>query len=152
MDTERSSADDRDDASDDEQAASLRYRGTVSLFRIPKGVKHWLLNSLLPSKEHYCKLVSYRFYLLANATSNRTSVSTTRLHRTLKNLELNHADGLSYWPESVQHFIHTYAADTPFRKSNRGIGIPSSIHQRDRKFIPFTSWQHHLLLWQFAHL
>lgn len=82
--------DDSTETETDESNDSQPNEGSFALdiHQRRKGPKQPGLNSLVPSDERFDRLMSYRFYRLLNTTATRTQDSTTRLHRTLKNLEL----------------------------------------------------------------
>ena len=64
----------------------------ISFHQRQKGPKHPGLDSLVPSDERFDRLMSYRYYRLINTEPMRTHQSTTRLHKTLKNIELTMRD------------------------------------------------------------
>ena len=52
------------------------------------GPKQKGLDSLVPSDEQFDRLMYYRYYRLLDTTAMRTYETMTRLHKTLKNIEL----------------------------------------------------------------
>ena len=60
----------------------------LNIYQRGKGPKILGLDSLVPSDSRFDRLMSVRYYRLADTTETRTQDLTTRLHRVLKNLEL----------------------------------------------------------------
>ena len=73
---------------DNQQEEQTPNYGEIPFHNRRKGPKHPNLNSIVPSEERYDRLLSYRYYRLQKTNANRSNASTTRLHKTLKNLEL----------------------------------------------------------------
>ena len=69
---------------EDERAPTF----SLNIHQRKKGPKHHGLDSLVPSDERFDRLMSYRYYRLLDTTSLRTHETTSRLHKTLKNIEL----------------------------------------------------------------
>lgn len=93
--TDISASDVLGDATDEDghaTSSNRNYKGKVLFLRHFKGAKHHGLDLLVPPEERYERIMSYRFYRLTNISATRTSASTTRLHCTLKHLELKVKD------------------------------------------------------------
>ena len=69
---------------EDERAPTF----SLNIHQRKKGPKQQGLDSLVPSDERFDRLMSYRYFRPLHTTSMRTHETTTRLHKTLKNIDL----------------------------------------------------------------
>ena len=61
---------------------------SLNIHQRQKGPKQQGFDSSVPNDERFDRLMSYRYYRLIDTTAMRTHEKTTRLHKTLKNIEL----------------------------------------------------------------
>ena len=87
-DSEESTGDNAEQGEQGQQDQQPPSFGEIAFGNRRKGPKHPNLDSLVPSEERFDRLLSYRYYRLHKTNANRSSATMTRLHKTLKNLEL----------------------------------------------------------------
>lgn len=83
--------DDQEGANDGEDrstTANISFNIEIPFSYGPKGSKLPGLDYLVLCVEQYHKLLSYRYYLLANNTATPTTTSVMRIYRIVKNLEV----------------------------------------------------------------
>ena len=88
--------------STDEYERAPRF--SLNIHQRQKGPKQQGLDSLAPSEERFDRLMSYRYYRLLDTTAMRTHETTTSLHKTFKNIELNMREHKFYGEVSILFF------------------------------------------------